>query len=69
MKPAGPEAARRRRRRPGVHRGAALVALRAALEDAAEAQDVGREAGRDREARVDHRAELARATRARRRTS
>ena len=45
--------------RAGLHRGPTLVALRAALPDAAEAEHVGGEAGRDREARVDHRAELA----------
>ena len=44
----------------GHHRGAALLALRAALEHAAEAQDVVRETRRDREARVDHRTELPR---------
>ena len=44
----------------GHDRRAALVALRGALVDRAEAQHVVREPGRDREARVDHRAELAR---------
>ena len=44
----------------GHHPGATLVALRGAFVDGAEAQHVVGEAGRDREARVHDRAELAR---------
>ena len=45
---------------PGITAERPFVALRAAFVHAAEAQHVVRETRRDREARVDHRAELSR---------